>query len=862
LRAAFICIIATVIVLPIVWPAEPARAQTETETCLDCHDDSDLVADDGRNMGVLADLFRASIHGDQDCIDCHSTPGDYEDVPHFDRYVAVNCGKCHEDAISSFAEGFHGRARQRGNVRAPGCADCHGVAGNAHAIHGLDARTAEDACRRCHTRETVSYDAGVHAEAATEGKSSPGCVSCHVTHGLGLPPSAGAVNAMCEVCHRGAMADVKRGGHMQLGEDLTDVVNCASCHDAHGTHKPHLSKRVAEACKSCHDEQMREFEDSVHEDLFDAHVMNCLSCHSTHKDEEEVTEFDGGCGACHHEVEEEYRGSVHRLGRLRGDEGAATCADCHEGHHVLAAADSTSPISHFRIPYMCGECHGADAVVTSDYVRLPISLPNYLESVHGIGWRKGEHTAVCTDCHGTHNLRTAQDPSSMINRFHLAETCAACHGLEARRYQNSVHGKALAMGIQDSPACTTCHEEHLIRQHDDPRARVSAEHRARQLCGDCHTDPALVARYGIAGGVVESFLDSYHGWAIDRGSQLVANCTDCHNTHEIRSRLDPESSIHLANVTETCGRCHEGSNPTFAQSYTHEGALKARGYHGWARLIYLCVIAIVLGGMALHNLVVVRYELARHIRKRRRVPYVIRWQRPERIQHLFLLLSFFGLAITGFALRYPEAWWVKLAGLGGHEAFRANLHRILALVMTVVFLSHAVFAVVTRRGRWALNAVSPRMSDFAQALQNMAFHFGLRKERPAFGMFDYTQKAEYWAVVWGTLVMALTGFVLWFPTLATDQLPAWVVRVAEVIHYYEAVLAVAAIIIWHIFYVIFMPNEYPMSTVWLNGRVPAEEWKEMHRGEYLEIGEREIVGARDDARDDTVEEPPDGATPG
>jgi formate dehydrogenase gamma subunit len=852
---ALVWIVAMATVSTVIWPTRDGRAQTETETCLDCHDDSELVSDDGRNVGVLADRYRASIHGDLDCIDCHTTPGDYEDIPHFDKYVPVDCGVCHEDAISSFFEGFHGIARQRGNMRAPNCADCHGVDGNAHAIHGLDARTAEDACRRCHSRETASYDAGVHAAAAIEGKDSPGCVSCHLSHGLGLPPSAGAVNAMCEACHRGAMADVKRGGHVQLGEDLADVVNCADCHDVHGTHKPHLSTRVAEACVNCHDEQMQEFAGSVHEALFDVHVMSCLSCHSTHKDEEEVTEFDAGCGACHSEVEEQYRGSVHRLGRLRGDEGAATCADCHEGHHVLAAADSTSPISHFRIPHMCGECHGAEAVVTSDYVRLPISLPNYLESVHGIGWRAGEHTAVCTDCHGTHDLRTAQDPNSMINRFRLAETCATCHAAEARRYHNSVHGRAVAMGIEDSPTCTTCHDEHLIRQHDDPRARVSPEHRARELCGDCHTDPTLVAKYGITAGVVESFLDSYHGWAIDRGSRLVANCTDCHNTHEIRSRMDPESSIHLANVTETCGRCHEGSNPTFAQSYTHAGALKARGYHGWARLIYLWLIAVVLGGMAVHNLIVVRYELAKHFRKRRRVPYVVRWEAPERVQHLLLLLSFSGLAITGFALRFPEAWWVKLIGLGGHEAFRANLHRVLAVVMTAVFSYHMVWVLVTRRGRWALRRISPGKSDFSEMLQNMAFHFGLRRERPAFGVFDYTQKAEYWAVVWGTVVMALTGFVLWFPTLATNQLPSWVVRVAEVIHFYEAVLAVSAIFIWHFFYVIFMPGEYPMSTVWLNGRLPAGEWKEMHRGEYEEFGERGVVRTPTGEGTDSAGEP-------
>jgi cytochrome b subunit of formate dehydrogenase len=118
----------------------------------------------------------------------------------------------------------------------------------------------------------------------------------------------------------------------------------------------------------------------------------------------------------------------------------------------------------------------------------------------------------------------------------------------------------------------------------------------------------------------------------------------------------------------------------------------------------------------------------------------------------------------------------------------------------------------------------------------MAFHMKLRKERPAFRTFDYTQKAEYWAVVWGTFVMAFTGFVLWFPTVATEYFPAWMVRVSEVVHFYEAILAVAAIIIWHFFYVLLMPNEYPMSTVWFNGRYPASEWMEFHRGEYEQLG--------------------------
>jgi len=617
--------------------ASGLNAQTDNESCFDCHDDAELVADNGRVVGVLPDLFGSSMHGDFDCVDCHTSPGDYEDTPHYEQYIPVACSDCHEDAW------------------------------------------------------------------------------------------------------------------------------------------------------------------------------------------------------------QEYETSVHRLGRNRIPDGAATCADCHGTHYIKAVSDTTSMVHHKNIPNLCGECHGAEAIITTDYVRLPVAVPSYLASVHGIGWREGKHTAVCTDCHGKHDSKIAQEPDSHINRHNVSETCSQCHSEIAVDFDNSIHGKALALGIEDSPTCTDCHDEHLIRPHLDPASKVSPEHRAKELCGNCHTDPSLLAKYGITSGVVESYLDSYHGWAVDRGSKLAATCTDCHTVHKIRSPLDPLSAVHEDNVSATCGQCHKGSDVSFAQSYSHASALQARGVHGWVQIFYIGLIAVVLGGMALHNLVVARFELSRHFRRRRNEPYVIRWNSAQRFQHLALLLSFTGLAITGFALRYPNAWWVDLLGLGGHEAARAYLHRTFAIVMVVVAVYHIMWVAVTQRGRVTLRAILPGTNDPREALQNMAFHLGLRRERPAFGAFDYTQKAEYWAVVWGTWIMALTGFVLWYPTVATHWLPGWIIRVSEVIHYYEAVLAVAAIVIWHFFYVIFMPSEYPMSTIWINGRMPAHEWKETHRGEYDRVGDEPVL---------------------
>jgi formate dehydrogenase gamma subunit len=611
-------------------PGTPAVAQTENENCFDCHDDPDAEADDGRSVEVVAKRFLASIHGDFECVDCHSQEGDFEDFPHWDTYAPVNCADCHDDVV------------------------------------------------------------------------------------------------------------------------------------------------------------------------------------------------------------EDYETSVHHLGR-RGKQngGGATCTSCHGvPHYTVASDDTASAIHHSKIPMLCAKCHTDQPSITDEYVRLPIALPSYYASVHGFARKQGNNNAaVCTDCHSPHRARIAQDPESQVNHSNVAATCSKCHGDIAALYGGSIHGQAAGLGILDAPTCTTCHDEHLLKRNVGERAKVVPEHRANELCGDCHTDPAMLTKYGITEDVVASYLDSYHAWAVDRGSRIAATCVDCHNVHDIRSTLDPESSVHPANVTTTCSRCHKGVGIAFATSYTHASALAARSVHGWVRLFYIGLIAVVLGGMALHNFIVARFELTRHFRKRRSEPYIQRWVSAERLQHWVLLLSFTGLAVTGFALRYYEAWWVQLIGLGGHESLRANLHRTFGVIMIGAAVYHIVWVIVTRRGRAAVGGMAPRINDVRQFAENIAFHLGRRPKRPAFGAFDYTQKAEYWAVVWGTWIMALTGLVLWYPTIATGLAPAWIVRVSEVIHFYEAILAVAAIFIWHFFYVIFLPSEYPMSTTWIDGRMPADEWREMHRAE-------------------------------
>jgi cytochrome b subunit of formate dehydrogenase len=143
----------------------------------------------------------------------------------------------------------------------------------------------------------------------------------------------------------------------------------------------------------------------------------------------------------------------------------------------------------------------------------------------------------------------------------------------------------------------------------------------------------------------------------------------------------------------------------------------------------------------------------------------------------------------------------------------------------------------------------PRLQDLKDARASMAWHLGLSKERPRFDRFDYTMKVEYWALIWGGFVMVTTGLMLWFKVEATHVVPRWLVYVGERVHFYEAILAVSAIVVWHFFFVIFHPAEFPMSLTWLTGRVTEHEMKEAHPVEWDRLKDSEYVV------------PPEGAAP-
>jgi len=190
----------------------------------------------------------------------------------------------------------------------------------------------------------------------------------------------------------------------------------------------------------------------------------------------------------------------------------------------------------------------------------------------------------------------------------------------------------------------------------------------------------------------------------------------------------------------------------------------------------------------------------------------------ERLQHSVLVISFVTLAWTGFALKYPYQWWARpLLMWEAAYPLRSVIHRIAAVVFLLVAATHLISLAASKRLRTHWLELKPRRRDLAEALRHFAHNVSLRSRKTSRSTYSYIEKAEYWAVVWGATLMASTGVMLWGNTFFFAWLPKAWLDVAVAIHFYEAVLATLAIVVWHLYSVILDPDVYPMDTAWLAG---------------------------------------------
>lgn len=214
----------------------------------------------------------------------------------------------------------------------------------------------------------------------------------------------------------------------------------------------------------------------------------------------------------------------------------------------------------------------------------------------------------------------------------------------------------------------------------------------------------------------------------------------------------------------------------------------------------------------------------------------LRFTPGQRFEHILLLVTFSGLALTGLPQKYSgEAWAQGLIDLmGGVESIRI-VHRVLATILMAEAIYHG--GIISYKlyvlGRRA--TMLPGVRDIRDVIEWIAYNLGLRKNHPHLPRYNFGEKVEYLAVVWGTIIMVITGFMLWNPIATSSVLSGEIIPAARVAHGAEAVLAVLSILIWHMYNVHIRRFNRSMFTGKLSHEAMAEEHAE--ELEAIEKGE-------------------------
>jgi cytochrome b subunit of formate dehydrogenase len=552
------------------------------------------------------------------------------------------------------------------------------------------------------------------------------------------------------------------------------------------------------------------------------------------------------CSECHKSEGFELSVGVHGKAGPKNERGAGTplaCDGCHGpvSHHLLPARDNASPVFLDNQVRTCGGCHEKH-------------LATYNDSVHGKGLHKSglAVTAACADCHGSHGIYYAVQKQSRLNPTRIAATCGKCHRFIAERLQHSVHGGGGGPGTMadraapggkthERPNCTSCHQGHDLA---DPESAIFRQQLPNR-CGNCH------------GNMSHYYAMSMHGELTALGYGPAAKCSDCHGAHEILAVDNPDSTLSKENRPQTCGKCHQHLTANFVNFDPHADPTDSQRnpvlYWVYTALVTVLVTTFCIFG-AHSFLWFVRglIDVLGRGRPRGLVPgetAFVRFTPYHRVAHLFLLLSFLGLALTGLPLKYSQYGWAKTLAywLGGFES-TGFWHRVFALGTFGCFVAYIVrLARTYRAGRRAKSPLGkllfgpdsllPRPRDFKDFARMLGWFLGLSR-KPTFERWAYWEKFDFWGACSDIIIIGSTGLILWFPNVFCSFLPGLTLNFAKVIHSTLALLATGFVFAIHFFSTHFRAEKFPADLSVLVGLVSEEEMEE-ERPEYLERLRRE-----------------------
>lgn len=398
--------------------AEQSFLSDESRHCLDCHAKPGLIKFFQNNESLIAyvdpDKFQASVHNPMSCAGCHPefTAGNhpnraFKSKEQYRIRSSLVCRQCHADEQIKRRAVHRGLLREEKAGKPLVCANCHG----SHTITRLSGKASfaneEQYCMKCHGHSvTMRFKNG----EALPLKVDPLLLKTSV-HG----------KLSCSDCHFGFSSEEHPRRNFKTRRDF--------------------SLASSENCRRCHFDKYTKTIDSIHYARLSQGNLSapvCTDCHGAHAIypvSGERTVSAKRCQRCHAGEYDAYAGSVHGNALFNEhNQDVPACVDCHTAHSI---EDPLSMDYRERIPEMCGNCHAKKEIVGKYGLSADVEK-TYLSDFHGVTlglykMQKGDATipgkaiAVCTDCHGTHNIMNTRNAEAGVVKANLLKRCQKCH---------------------------------------------------------------------------------------------------------------------------------------------------------------------------------------------------------------------------------------------------------------------------------------------------------------------------------------------------------------------------------------------------------------------------------------------------
>lgn len=503
------------------------------------------------------------------------------------------------------------------------------------------------------------------------------------------------------------------------------------------------------------------------------------------------------------------------------------CRACHQEPELSAKSFRQS--AHAK--QTCRDCH--TGFQFNPHEPVQVAKGKDIDALKELGFAQPVALASCISCH--------DDATAAAGTFDHAKPREGAKPLTAKEAKD-----------KGMPYCMDCHGPvHEIALSKDQTA-VERRRAMNERCVKCHGDAKKMEPFQRSAKMVKEYEHTMHARKLELGSEDAPGCMDCHPAHQkARAKAQKEGSA--------CAQCHKGVDKDFAVLANHKPVdRETRPVSFWTQKFFAWLTFLTILALSLHVLLDLlgairrswfKHEDPHHAAKLEQVPLpalaavsggrvepagtVLRFDVWQRIAHGVMALSFTTLVLTG--------WPLSAAGIGASQSLVrafggleqvAWLHRVAALGLVLACVLHLAYLLaLVAKGKLRFSML-PKPKDIKDLVANLAWFVGLRKQRPAYDRFSYFEKFDYWAVFWGCVIMIGSGAVRWFPDTVLKMAPTWVYEVAFLAHTDEALLAALAIFVWHFYNVHLRPAVFPMSWVFLTGRMTLEEHAEEHGAEF------------------------------